>query len=158
MKRLADLIYGVKSAKRKYLQSNPDEVILAADGSKGIKTKGDKDLERGMDWITSQRAVILLTDKRIKSGSWDILLEEVETAQLLKVDSLFGAGQVLKIGTRDKINYQFGMQANPDWTSQTMLPVTLQNGHLKTSVFSWLVRMFLVGYIAYRLLQYFDIV
>lgn len=72
MKGLVDLIYGVGRAKANFSKSNPTERILAADGSKGIITKEDKGIERGLDWVTSQRAVVLLTDKRVKCGHWDI--------------------------------------------------------------------------------------
>ena len=66
LKGLVDLIYGVGRVKANYSKRNPTEKILAADGSKGIMTKGDKGIERGLDWVTSQRAVILLTDKKSK--------------------------------------------------------------------------------------------
>ncbi len=66
MKGLVDLIYGVGRVKTNYSKDNPTERILAADGSKGITTKGEKGIERGLDWVTSQRAVVVLTDKKIK--------------------------------------------------------------------------------------------
>src|SRR5262245_52038240 len=95
LKTLVDLFYGVGLAKANYLKANPTDNILAADASKGITTKGDKEIERGLDWVTSQRAVILLTDKKIKCGQWDIPLANIESAQLLKINSLFGPSQVL---------------------------------------------------------------
>lgn len=158
MKGLVDLIYGVGRAKTNFLRSNPTERILAADGSKGITTKGDKGIERGLDWVTSQRAVVLLTDKRIKCGYWDIPLEQIETVQLLKINSLFGQGQVLKLKTTDDNHYQFGMQFNPEWTNQKVLPLTLEQGQVKTSTFSLVVRLILVGYIIYWLLGTFELI
>lgn len=158
LKGLVDLIYGVGRIKTNYSKNNPTERILAADSSKGITTKGDKEIERGLDWVTSQRAVVLLTDKRIKSGRWDIPLETIETARLLKVNSLFGQGQVLKLETKDSNHYQFGMQCNPEWTSQTVLPLTLEKGQIKTSPFSLIVRLILAGYIIYWLLRTFELV
>lgn len=158
MKGLVDLIYGVGRAKTNFLRSNPTERILAADGSKGITTKGDKGIERGLDWVTSQRAVVLLTDKRIKCGHWDIPLEQIKTVQLLKINSLFGQGQVLKLKTKDDNHYQFGMQFNPEWTNQNVLPLTLEQGQVKTSTFSLIVRLMLVGYIIYWLLGTFELI
>lgn len=122
--------------KANYSRDNPTERILAADGSKGITTKGDKGIERGLDWVTSQRAVVLLTDKKIKCGQWVIPLEKIETAQLLKINSLFGQGQVLKLKTEDDNHYQFGMQFNPEWINQNVLPLTFEQGQVKTSTFS----------------------
>ena len=131
---------------------------LAADGSKGITTKGDKGIEQGLHWVTSQRAVVLLTDKKIKCGQWDIPLENIETAQLLKINSLFGPGQVLKLKTKDEIHYQFGMQFNPEWTNQSVLPLTLEQGQIRTSTFSLIMRLILVGYIIYWLLRTFELI
>jgi hypothetical protein len=158
LKGLVDLIYGVGRVKTNYLKTNPTEKILAADGSKGITTKGDKGIERGLDWVTSQRAVVLLTDKKIKCGQWDISLENIETAQLLKINSLFGPGQVLKLKTKDDIHYQFGMQFNPEWTNQNVLPLTIEQGQVKTSTFSLIMRLILVGYIIYWLLGTFELI
>jgi hypothetical protein len=158
MKGLVDLIYRVGRAKINFSKSNPTERILAADGSKGITTKEDKGIERGLDWVTSQRAVVLLTDKRIKCGHWDIPLENIETAQLLKINSLYGQGQVLKIKTKDNSNYQFGMQFNPEWTDQSVLPLTFEQGQVKTSTFSLIVRLILIGYIIYWLLGTFELI
>ena len=158
LKGLVDLIYGVGRVKANYSKDNPTEKILAADGSKGITTKGNKGIERGLDWVTSQRAVVLLTDKKIKCGQWDIPLEKIENAQLLKINSLFGQGQVLKLKTKDDNHYQFGMQFNPEWTNQNVLPLTLEQGQVNTSTFSLIVRLILVGYIIYWLLGTFELI
>ena len=158
LKGLVDLIYGVGRVKANYLKTNPTEKIFAADGSKGITTKGDKGIERGLEWVTSQRAVVLLTDKRIQSGKWSIPLENIETAQLLKINSLFGPGQVLKLKTRDDNHYQFGMQFNPEWRNQNVLPLTIEQGHVKTSTFTLIMRLILVGYMIYGLLEVFELI
>jgi hypothetical protein len=153
LKGLVDLIYGVGRTKANYLKNNPSEKILAADGSKGITTKGDEGIERGLDWVTSQRAVVLLTDKKVKCGQWDIPLENIASAQLLKINSVFGPGQVLKLKTKDDTHYQFGMQFNPEWTDQKVMPLKLEKGQVKTSTFSLVVRLILIGYIIYWLLR-----
>lgn len=158
LKGLVDLIYGVERVKTNYSRINPTEKILAADGSKGITTKGTKGIESGFDWVTSQRAVVLLTNKKIKCGQWEIPLENIETAQLLKINSLFIPGQVLKLKTKDDNHYQFGMQFNPDWINQTVLPLTLEQGHVKTSTFSLMTRLILVGFIIYWLLGKFELI
>lgn len=153
LKEFVDFTYGVERTKRNYLIANPNEIILAADGSKSIMTNGSQTITKGVDWVTSQRAVVILTDKRIKSGKWDIPLEKVEQAQLLKIGSLFGSGQVLKIQTMDNEHYQFGMQLNPDWTNQQSLPLTLEKGEVKYSFFSIVVRLMAVGYLIYWLIE-----
>jgi hypothetical protein len=149
LKGLVDLIYGTRRARQKFELDNPSEKVLAADASKGIVTTTNQDIQRGLDWVTSQRAVVMLTDKKIICGKWTIPLDTVSTAQLLKINSLFGGGQVLKVQTTDDKNYQFGMQLNPEWTNQQRLPLTLEKGKVKNSVFSIIVRLIAVGYLIY---------
>ncbi len=155
MKSLVDMIYGTGRIKSKYLNENPNETILAADGSKSIVTTDNKNIQRGLDWVTSQRAVVLLTDKKLICGKWIIPLENIKTIQLLKIHSLFGAGQVLKVQTEKEENFQFGMQVNPEWTKQQVLPLTLEKGQVKNSAFNIIVRLILIGYLIYWLYERF---
>jgi hypothetical protein len=156
-KAVVDLFYGVNRAKKNYQRLNTSEKVLAADGAKGIKTQGDKAIETGAQWIGAKRAVVMLTDQRIKCGDWNIPLDTIKTANLLKIGSLFGQGQILKIQTNDSQYYQFGMQFNPEWVNQDVLPLAMEEAKLKVSTFSWTVRVLAVGYIVYRLLRAFDI-
>jgi len=151
IKGFVDLIYGTGRVKRKFELNNLNEKVLAADASKGIVTTTNQDIQRGLDWVTSQRAIILLTDKKIICGKWTIPLDTIANAQLVKINTLFGGGQVLKVQTTDNKNYQFGMQLNPEWTNQKKLPLTLENGKVKYSAFSIIVRLILVGYLIYWL-------
>ena len=152
-KKIMDFIYGTGRVSRKYSTEHPDETVLVADASKGIMTKGDKDIKRGIDWVTSQRAVVLLTDKRIKCGQWDILLNNIANAKLTRINTTFGHGQVLKIETNDQGNFQFGMQMNREWTEQTTLPLTLEKGKLKYSLLSIIIRLVLIGYLIYWIIE-----
>ena len=93
MKEFVDLIYGTGRERRKYQLANPTENVLAADASKGTVTTNNQDIQRGFDWVRSQRAVVLLTDTKIVSGKWIIPLVTIDTIQLLKINSLFGAGR-----------------------------------------------------------------
>lgn len=155
LKGLVDLIYGTGRVRRKFERNNPNEKVLAADASKGIVTTTNQDIQRGLDWVTSQRAVILLTDQKLVCGKWTIPLETISTAQLLKIKSLFGGGQVLKVQTTDDKNYQFGMQLNPEWTSQQRLSLTLGKGQVKHSAFNIIVRLIAVGYLIYWVYERF---
>ena len=141
LKGLVDLIYGTGRVRRKFELDNPSEKILAADASKGIVTTTNQDIQRGLDWVTSQRAVVPL--------------DTIATAQLVKINSLFGGRQVLKVQTTDDKNYQFGMQLNPEWTNQQQLPLTLEKGQVKYSAFSIIVRLIAVGYLIYWLYERF---
>ncbi len=155
LKGLVDIIYGTDRVRQKFELENPNEKVLAADASKGIVTTTDQNIQRGLDWVTSQRAVVMLTDKKIICGKWTIPLDTISTAQLLKINSLFGGGQVLKVKTADNKNFQFGMQLNPEWTNQQLLPLTLEKGQVKNSAFSIVVRIIAIGYLIYWLYERF---
>lgn len=155
LKGLVDLIYGTGRVRRKFERDNPSEKVLAADASKGIVTTSNQDIQRGLDWVTSQRAVVLLTDKKLVCGKWTIPLDTISTAQLVEIKTLFGGGQVLKVQTMDGNNYQFGMQNNPEWTNQELLPLTIEKGQVKYSAFSILIRLIIVGYLFYWLYERF---
>ncbi len=157
LKSLVDLLYGTRRIRRKFERENPDEKVLAADASKGIVATSSEEIKRGLDWVTSQRAVVLLTDQRIVCEKWTIPLNNISTVQLLKVNSLLGNGQVLKIQTTDNKSYQFGMQLNPEWTSQQKLPLILEKGQIKHSAFSIIVRIMVIGYLTYWFYERFII-
>ena len=149
LKKFTDFIYQTEGVKQKFLANYPSEKIIAADASKGIMSKENSEIKRGLDWVTSQRAVVLLTDKRIKCGKWDIPLEDILSAKLVKIKTTYGLGQVLKIETIDNQNFQFGMQFNNEWIDQKTLPLTIEKGKVKYSLFSIIIRLILIGYIIY---------
>lgn len=155
LKKIIDTIYGTGRVRKKYLLQNPNETVLAADASKGIITKGNKDVQRSLEWATSQRAVVLLTDKRIKCGKWDIPLDSIASAQMIKVNTVFGPGLVLKLETKNNENYQFGIQMNREWKVQNVLPLTLENGSVKFSLVSIVLRLILFGFLIYWLIEEF---
>jgi len=155
LKGLVDLIYGTGRVQRKFQLENPNEKVLSSDASKGIMTPSNQEIRRGLDWVTSQRAVVLLTENKIVCGKWTIPLDTITTAKLFKINSLFGGGQVLKVQTTDDKNYQFGMQLNPKWTKQQRLPLALEKGQIKHSAFSILLRLIIIGYLTYWLYERF---
>lgn len=155
LKGFVDLFYGTGKVRRRFELDNQNENVLASDASKGIVTTTNQDIQRGLDWVTSQRSVILLTDKKIVCGKWTIPLDTISTAQLLEINSLFGGGQILKIQTKDNSNYQFGMQINPEWINQQILPLTLEKGQVKHSAFSIIARLVVVGYIIHWVYEQF---
>lgn len=150
-----DLIYGTGRIKRKFERDHPNEKVLAAGASKGIATSSDQDLQRGVHWVTSQRAVVLLTEKNIVCGKWTVPLHTISKAHLITIHSLFVSGQVLKIQTFDNHNYQFGMQLNPEWVTQQQLPLIVEKGKVKHSAFSVIARLFAVGCLTYWLYKQF---
>lgn len=151
-KTLLDFIYGTKRISENFSLEYPDDQILATDASKGTLTKGNQDVKRGLHWAISQRAVIILTDKRIKSGKWNIPLDNIQKAQLVNVKTIFGAGQILKLETKDMENFQFGMPSNAEWTRQKALPLTVELGKIKDTILSFIVRLILIAVVAYWIL------
>ncbi|MBQ7823898.1 MAG: hypothetical protein IJ338_06975 [Bacteroidaceae bacterium] len=149
LKHFIDFIYGTKKIERRFKAEHPNETVLASDACKGISPNQDKDVKGGSDWITAQRAVILLTDKRIVCGKWDIPLCSITDAHLIEYSSLFSSGQVLKIQTENGKFYQFGMQKNPEWINQSALPLSLEKGQSTNSVFRFLFWLIILGYLAY---------
>lgn len=143
LKQIVDVIYRTNS-KRKKLERLENTKVFAADASKGIITQQNEDIKKGIDWITSQRAVLFLTEKYIICGKWRIPLDQITKASLIKIRG----GQVLKIDTENN-TYQFGMQVNPEWTKQEVLPLTLQKGEMTYSLYSVVVRLLLIGYLMY---------
>ena len=122
-----DLIYGIYDTQN-------NENVLAADASKGIITKQNNDITRGADWIVSQRAVILLTERQIVCGKWQIPIDNISNATLVIIKSLFGGGQVLKVQTLRKKglygtlvglrnNKRKVYKYNPDYLPQLVEPL-----------------------------------
>lgn len=155
MKGLVDLIYGTKRVRKKYEESNPGEKVVASDASKGITTTQEQAITRGTDWVTSQRAVLLLTNNNIICGKWTIPIDQIKSSELLKFSSLFGDGAVLKIQTNEGINYQFGMQINPEWTEQQVIPLTYKQAKIKHSTLSIAIRVIAVTYLIYWMYEQF---
>lgn len=155
-KGIVDFLYMVRLAKSKFRKQNPDEAILAADGAKAICTNAEVGVERRLEWAASRRSVVMLTDKRIKCGNWNIPLDEITSATVVQFLSFFGQGQVVKIETVHGKHYQFGMQRNQEWTNQNVLPVTIENVGILTSS-GILIRLAAVGYLLYLALKDFFI-
>ncbi len=155
LKGFVDIIYGTNRKRRNFELKNADEKVLAADASKGIITNESQEITRGINWVTSQRAVLMLTNKNIICGKWIVPLDIIRTAKLTKISSLFGNGQVLTIETKDNKNYQFGMQINPEWINQDALPLKLEKGNVKNLLFSIILRIIILGYIVYQIYRRF---
>lgn len=154
-KPIVDFVYRTRSVRKAFEVENPTEPVLASDGCKGIITKSNEDVSRSIDWVTSQRAVILLTSDRIICGKWKIPLSTINTATLVKVKSTFGSGVVLKLETKDGNHFQFGMQNNPDWTTQSALPFKLEEAPIKYSVSSIILRIVLILFFIYWVYEEF---
>ncbi|PIF47171.1 hypothetical protein CLU96_4220 [Chryseobacterium sp. 52] len=81
LKGCVDLIYGTGRVRLKFEDDNPNDKVWAADASKGIVATTNQDIQRGLDWVTSQRAVVILTDQKIISGQWTIPPDTIQKTQ-----------------------------------------------------------------------------
>ncbi len=86
-KRVIDFIYGASKVKRRFQAAHPGETVLASDACKGFVSNRDKTVKQGADWVTAQRATLLLTDKRIVCGKWEIPLDIIVEAHLITFSS-----------------------------------------------------------------------
>ncbi len=154
MKGIVDAVYGVQRVATRYQLAHPTEKAVASDACKAISTDTDAAISYGTAWLTARRAVLLLTTHKLVCGNWEIPLEAVASAQLLKIPATLGSGQVLKVATITGRNYQFGMQFNPTWALQQVLPMTLEKGHVRYSLFSTLVRISMMVYLLFWLYKH----
>lgn len=153
--KIIDFIYRTNGVKTNYQQKHLSEKVLIASGCKAITTTSNQDIKHGVNWATSRRAVLLLTDKNLVCGNWTIPLENISTAVLVSFSTILGKGQVLKIETKDAAHYQFGMMRNTAWENQGVLPLSVKKGKVGYTLISVLARVFLVLWICYHLYRYF---
>ena len=153
LKSIVDLVYRTK-AKRYKFEKQSGEKVLAADGSKGIIVKSNDGIHKGKEWITAQRSVILLTEKQIICGKWNIPLKDISQAKLTRINSSFSGGTVLSINTAHNKSYQFGMEHNIEWYTQKVMPFTTDVGKAKKSLFNWVVQIIAIGFLVYYICFY----
>jgi len=153
---ISNLIYFTIITKRKYQKEHLDEKVILCDASKAVKLPINKDPEYGKEWITSRRCSFILSNKSIKAGDWNIHIHDISRTELIKFNSLYGKGMVLKIRTINDENYQFGMQYNKIIEEQKAIKINeIRDEKLKKSLFSKVIRMIAIGYIIYMVIDYF---
>ena len=150
---LVDVAYLVPFKVKRFHTKHPNETVLVAGGSKAIRLKEDQKVSRGAKWIVAKRGVLILSDKRLVCGSWNIELDQIVNAQILKTKSFFVKALVLKIETKEVQHYQFGLQYDPKWIAQKVLPVKIEEGKIAYSLFSIIIRLALLGYIIWWIIQ-----
>lgn len=130
------VFYLVPFRLQKFRTQHPDAQILAASVTKARKMKVDSPVQYELGWVASRRGMLILTETDLFCGDWEIPLQTVSEAVLL---SLTG-GYVLKVSTVAGDHYQFGLNKNRAWETQSVLPVTKQKGSIKYSAQSLILR------------------
>lgn len=153
---LSNLIYLVPLTVQRFKAKEPHAQILAAGATKARKF--DKDAEVGYEagWVIARRGTLILTSEKLVCGSWDIPLSTINNAVLLRIKLLFGKALVLKISTTNNDHYQFGLQYDPAWERQTALRLTVEDGKLKYSVFSIVLRAIFIIWLVWLAIRWFS--
>src|SRR5215216_40904 len=126
---IVNTLYLVPLQVNKFKKQHPNEEVLIADGAKARKVKSNEEAQYEMGWATARRSILILTTKGLFCGDWTIPLSNVQEATVLQIPG----GSVLKVSTKDGLHYQFGMQRNPAWEKQKVLPLTVQATVLRYS-------------------------
>lgn len=143
------VFYLVPFRLQKFRTQHPDAQILAAGVTKARKMKADAPVQYELKWVSSRRGMLILTETDLFYGDWEIPLQTVGEAVLL---SLTG-GYVLKISTVAGDHYQFGLNKNRAWESQSVLPLTKRKGSIEYSTQSLILRAIVFMAILWYLYQ-----
>ena len=153
---IVNIIYLVPLKVRIFSARHAGETIQAAGASKAISLSEDQQVTRGYKWIVSKRAALILSNKRLACGSWNIELSQIVEAKLIKLRSMLGTGLVLKVRTNQGKHYQFGLQYDQKWFDQKVLPMVVEDGKIMSSTSSKIFRLVVWVYITYLLFQLFS--
>ncbi len=155
LNRLTQLLYRTGARRRAFERAHPDEPVLAAGATKAVRAKADSPVQRGARWVVARRAVLLATEQRLVCGDWEIPVEEIERAAVVRFRSTFSRGLVLKIATKGGEHYQFGLNLDDVWLEKLPFEAEVHSAPLRSSVFSVVIRLFLIAYLAWMAWRYF---
>ncbi|MGR3274759.1 hypothetical protein ACSYAD_06560 [Acaryochloris marina NIES-2412] len=143
------VFYLVPFRLQKFRKQYPNVQILASGVTKARKMKADSPVQYELEWVTSRRGMLILTESYLFCGDWEIPLDTVSEAVLL---SLTG-GYVLKISTTAGDHYQFGLNKNLAWETQSVLSLTKQQGSIAYSTQSLILRAIMLMAVLWYLYQ-----
>ena len=146
---IVNALYLVPLQVNKFKKLHPDVDVLIADGTKARKVKSNDIAQYEAGWATARRGVLMLTTKELVCGDWTIPLSTIQEANLLHISG----GSILKVSTNDGLHYQFGMQRHAAWEEQKLFPVKIEEGALKFSKFSLVLRLVILLWVAYLMVQ-----
>jgi hypothetical protein len=149
VRSMANSFYLVPGQVKKFKEQHPDTQVLVADATKARKVKSNAEGQYELGWATARRNVLILTTNGLFCGDWTIPLSNIQEATLIHISG----GSLLKVSTTDGLNYQFGLQRNPEWEAQKILPLNIQQGALKFSKTGLILRLLLLAWLAYIVSQ-----
>lgn len=124
--------------------------------TKATTAEGDQ-RKYGPNWVTSRRGSLKVFADRLECGDWRIDFTEIKDAVLFSFRSFFLRipGYILTVETEDR-TYHFGINGwGRFWKGDLPFDAKRENGKLTFTWFSIIVRVLLVGYIAYVAWQWF---
>jgi len=142
---IVNTLYLVPLQVNKFKKQHPNTEVLIADGTKARKVESNEEAQYETGWATARRSILILTTQGLFCGDWTIPLSDIQEATLLQIPG----GSVLKVSTKDGLHYQFGMQRNPAWERQKVLPLAVQETILRYSKTSLLLRLLVLVWLAY---------
>jgi hypothetical protein len=148
---IINAVYLVPARVNKFKKQHPEEEVLIADATKARKVKSNQQARYEMGWVTARRGVLMLTTKNLRCGDWVIPLSTIQEATLIHILG----GSLLKISTTDGVHYQFGLQRNLAWENQHSFSIKVEEGALKFSKVSLILRLVALVFIAYATGQFY---
>ena len=125
-------------------------VLLYKCMSKAMIAEGDQ-LHYGPNWALARRAALKVFDDHFECGDWTIPYPSITKATLYSIRSTLGIpGYILKMETAEK-TYHFGLNWGKFWKGELPFEVSREKGKLGYSTFSIILRVVLIGYIAWWL-------
>jgi len=147
-----NMVYLIPLQVNQFKKQHPDAEVLIADGAKARRVSSNDTAQYAMGWATARRSALILTAQELVCGDWVIPIASIQEAVLVQI----AGGSLLKISTTDGTHYQFGLQRNPDWEKQTVLPLKIEQGILSFSKTSLIVRLILLIWLAILMGQYYS--
>lgn len=114
----------------------PNAKIIVSGITKARKMEAQSPVQYELGWVTSRRGLLVLTDTHLICSDWMISLDKISDAILLDLTG----GYVLKVSTSAGEHYQFGLNKNANWKTQSVLPLTKQKGSIEYSNQSLILR------------------
>lgn len=126
IKTVSDWTYLVPLAMHNFCKNNPDEAIHAYGAVKAMRSDNEERIS-GLGWGFARRGTLILTEKRMVCGNWEIPLDKVKYAEAVMFSSAF----ILKVADSSGHHYQFGLQDNPMWFNQSVLSIKVTDEPIK---------------------------
>lgn len=153
---VSNWLWGVPFQVWRFKQREPDTRIWVAAATKARELKQEREVCYEAAWITSRRGTIILTDTKLVFGLTEITLYSVKKAILERFKVFWARGLVLKIATREGKHYQFGLNYQPAWERQPVLPLQVKDIKIKYSRFSIILRIITVLFLIWFVVNYLN--